>query len=735
MYLSSAKYNETKRLGLLLLIFVFLSGCYSFVTPLFEAPDEKAHLQFISWLAQGNPLPHIHTDLDKISHEIGQPPLYYGLLAPVVAQLDLTTMDSIAPFNRYWRSGAGVNVHFHTQAEQFPFQGTAFTVHLVRLFSVILGSITVAATYGLARILSPRLAFTAAMLVAFNPQFLFLSGVINNDNLVTALSSLTLLLLLKLMINPAPPVWQYVLLGTVWGLAILSKLTGIGLGAAIAVGLGITAWRQRKWRAMLLGGGAVGAAMLLVSGWWFWRNWVLYGDPLAWDAFLLANANLVRPIPISWVEAFQSSIRIPKSFWAMFNYGVVAPEAFYWFINGLMLVAAAGFIRWLWFGKRRHFPQTHLLLPLVVWLGVVYVALLRWIGLVMHTEQGRLLYPAIVSLAVLGSLGLHAFNRRWLPLVAITVLGIWAAVLPVYSIQPAFAAPSPLAEGFAIPSPQNLLFGEEIALLGYEVMPVVDAGDSFQVSLFWEGRQPMQESYVAALRLLDLEGEVIAGVDTIPYRNRYPTPNWTVQRPFQDTYHLPVPETAVPGLATFSITLYPWRQTEKSLPVWVDGQPVGTSVNLTTVKIRGEAQIRQIPENSVQVNFGQQIQLFGYDAPTRITGGQFEVALYWQAVEPDGQDYMIFMHLVDEQGNLVAQADGPPQNGRYPTSILEPGEQILDTHLFDLPDGLQSGEYQILVGVYHPETGVRLPAINMNNERLTNDAVILHKVTIRVRDV
>jgi hypothetical protein len=96
---------------------------------------------------------------------------------------------------------------------------------------------------------------------------------------------------------------------------------------------------------------------------------------------------------------------------------------------------------------------------------------------------------------------------------------------------------------------------------------------------------------------------------------------------------------------------------------------------------------------------------------------------------------MIFKHLVDEQGNLVAQADGPPQNGRYPTSILEPGEQILDTHLFDLPDGLQSGEYQILVGVYHPETGVRLPAINMNNERLTNDAVILHKVTIRVRDV
>ena len=663
-----------------------------------------------------------------MSHEIGQPPLYYGLLAPLAARLDLSDMDSIAPVNRHWRSGAGINVHFHTDAEAFPFQGTALAVRLLRLFSVVLGGITVAATYGLARLLAPRIALTTAMLVAFNPQFLFMSGVINNDNLATALSALALLLLLKLMTHPAPPAWQYLLLGGVWGLATLAKLTGAGLGLVIVLGLGITAWRQRQWRPLLLGGSLVGIAMLLVSGWWFWRNWVLYGDPLAWEAFLLANGSLLRAAPLGWAEAVQVSFFLTKSFWAMFSYGIPAPDLFYWFVNGLMLVVLAGFVRWLWSGN--HVQQTYLLIPVVVWFGLVYVALLRWMRLVIHTDQGRLLFPAIASVAVVGAVGLHAFNRRWLPRAASVGLALWATILPVVTIQQAFAAPPPLAQDAAIPAPQNVLFGEQIALLGYEAMPVVDVGETFQVSLFWEGRQLMQESYVVALRLLDLDGAVIAGVDTLPYENRYQTPAWPVERPFQDTYHLPIPETAVPGLATLSVTLYPWRQTEKSLSVTVDGQPVGTSVNLTTIKIRGEARIDQEPEHNVQVNFGPQLQLWGYDAPTEVTGAQFAVTLYWQAVEPDGQSYTIFMHLLDSAGNLVSQADGPPQNGRYPTSIMEPGEQILDRHLFDLPEDIQSGEYQILMGVYHPQTGLRLPAINENNERLPNDAVPLQKVII-----
>lgn len=722
--------SEAKRLALLLTLFVILSGTYSLVTPLFEAPDEFAHLQFISWLAQGNPLPNIETDLAKVSHEIGQPPLYYGLLAPIAAQLDLSDLPSIAPINPNWRSGAGINVHFHTEAEQFPYTGTALAVRLLRLLSVLLGAITVAATYGLARLFSPRIAFTAAMLVAFNPQFLFMSGVINNDNLVTALSALALLLLLKLMTNPAPPAWHYLLLGTVWGLATLAKLTGLGFGAVIVVGLVIIAWRRRQWQPLLLGGLLAGAAMLLVSGWWFWRNWVLYGDPLAWEAFLLANGNLLRAMPLSWGEAVKFSFFLTKSFWAMFSYGIPAPGPLYWFTNGLMLVMLAGFALWLMSGKLRRSGQLYLLIPVLVWCGVVTIALLRWMRLIVQTDQGRLMFPVIAGLGLLGAVGLHAFKQRWIPVTAVTLLSIWAAILPLYTIRQAFATPPDLAAIAAIPSPQDVLFGEQMALLGYELMPVVDAGDTFEVSLYWQGKQPMQESYVVALRLLDVEGAVIAGVDTLPYQNRYQTPVWPVARPFQDTYHLPIPETAEPGLATLAITLYPWRQTESPLPVVVNGQSVGSSVSLTTVKIRGEAQIDQEPEDALQINFGSQLQLLGYDAPTEVNDSQFAVTLYWQAVEPDGQNYTIFMHLVDGQGNLVAQTDGPPQNGRYPTTIMEPGEQILDTHLFILPETLPNGEYQILMGIYQPEIGLRLPAINTNNERLPNDAVPLHKVII-----
>lgn len=729
MRFSTPANGEARRLALLLSIFVLLSGTYSLATPLFEAPDEFAHLQFISWLSQGNPLPNIETDLAKVSHEIGQPPLYYAVLASLASQLDLSDIDSIAPINPNWRSGAGVNVHFHTMAEQFPYTGTALAVRLMRLFSVVLGAITVAATYGLARLFSPRIAFYAAMLVAFNPQFLFMSGVINNDNLVTTLSALVLLLLLKLMINPAPSAGHYLLLGGVWGLATLAKLTGVGLGAAIVVGLGMTAVRRRQWQPLLLGGVLVAIAMLLVSGWWFWRNWVLYGDPLAWEVFLLANGRLLRPVPLSWVEAVQSSFFLTKSFWAMFGYGIPAPVSFYWFTNGLMMVMLVGLMLWLWSGKLRRSRKMYLLIPVLVWCGVVYVALLRWMRLIVQTDQGRLIFPVIAGLGLLGAMGLHGFKRKWVALTAVSLLSIWAVILPLYTIRHAFAMP-PLAEKTAISSPQDVLFGEQIALLSFEAMPIVDTGGVFKVSLYWEGKRPMQESYVMAFRLLDTDGGVIAGLDTLPYQNRYQTPVWPVARPFQDTYYLPIPETAVPGLATFTVTLYPWRQTESPLPAWVNGQPVGASVSLTTVKIRGAAQIDQAPENRVQINFGSQMRLFGYDVPTEISDSKFAIALYWQALEPDGQNYTVFMHLVDAQGNLVAQADSPPQNGRYPTTILEPGEQILDTHLFTLPEGLPGGKYQILIGVYHPETGLRLPAINMSGERLSNDAAPLSKVIL-----
>ncbi|MCZ7538530.1 MAG: hypothetical protein M5U29_01115 [Anaerolineae bacterium] len=69
------------------------------------------------------------------------------------------------------------------EREAFPWRGTALAMRLVRFMSVLMGLGTVLLAYLLGRELfpvAPAIALGAATFTAFNPMFLFISGVINN---------------------------------------------------------------------------------------------------------------------------------------------------------------------------------------------------------------------------------------------------------------------------------------------------------------------------------------------------------------------------------------------------------------------------------------------------------------------------------------------------------------------------------------------------------------------------
>jgi hypothetical protein len=84
------------------------------------------------------------------------------------------------------------------------------------------------------------------------------------------------------------------------------------------------------------------------------------------------------------------------------------------------------------------------------------------------------------------------------------------------------------------------------------------------------------------------------------------------------------------------------------------------------------------------------------------------VKLWWRATAAIEQEYAVFVHLVDEHGSIIAQADGVPMSGRYPTSAWAPGERIVDTRTLLLPKELGEGSYQLAVGLYNPMDGQRL---------------------------
>jgi hypothetical protein len=86
------------------------------------------------------------------------------------------------------------------------------------------------------------------------------------------------------------------------------------------------------------------------------------------------------------------------------------------------------------------------------------------------------------------------------------------------------------------------------------------------------------------------------------------------------------------------------------------------------------------------------------------------LSLVWRGEALMPQSYRVFVHLVDEQGRIVAQADGEPSGWTRPTTGWLPGEYILDRHVLAAPDDVPGGPLSLRVGLYDPETGARLSA-------------------------
>ena len=123
----------------------------------------------------------------------------------------------------------------------------------------------------------------------------------------------------------------------------------------------------------------------------------------------------------------------------------------------------------------------------------------------------------------------------------------------------------------------------------------------------------------------------------------------------------------------------------------------------------------QLPPEIVPqpLQFEQGITLLGFEAEMERTAGQpLCVTLYWQASSAIDQDFTAFLHLVAPDGFLQAQRDSSPAFGFYPTSQWQPGQIVADMHCLQLPSGLAPGQYDLLAGLYDPDTSQRLAIVD-----------------------
>jgi len=110
----------------------------------------------------------------------------------------------------------------------------------------------------------------------------------------------------------------------------------------------------------------------------------------------------------------------------------------------------------------------------------------------------------------------------------------------------------------------------------------------------------------------------------------------------------------------------------------------------------------------VRVRFGDFAELVGYDLPaTEVTTAQpLPLTLYWRGLEgTSATNYLVFTHLLSQDGRLIAQHDGPPAGGTHSTTNWVPGETIVDSHPMAFYDTAYTGLAKIAVGLYDPATG------------------------------
>ena len=133
----------------------------------------------------------------------------------------------------------------------------------------------------------------------------------------------------------------------------------------------------------------------------------------------------------------------------------------------------------------------------------------------------------------------------------------------------------------------------------------------------------------------------------------------------------------------------------------------------------------------VDASLGGEIALASYElASNAVEPDQIlRLTLLWRAVVPATDDYVVFVHLLDDEGRLVSQHDGQPVGGFEPTTSWQVGETIADNHGLLIPRGTPPGEYQLLAGMYFPATGDRLPVLGQGSDS-EQDSVFLAMIRI-----
>lgn len=232
----------------------------------------------------------------------------------------------------------------------------------------------------------------------------------------------------------------------------------------------------------------------------------------------------------------------------------------------------------------------------------------------------------------------------------------------------------------------------------------------------WQALQQPGADYAVQLELLAQDGSCAQSA-MLPLAYEYATAGWLPGEVVRARYELDLPDLPEGS--------YRVRLTVPGLP---------GAAELGAFRSPGMLRRYEAPPlaHRVEAQVGSDVRLLGYEMAQEppLAGETWSVTLYWQALRAPQGNAKVFVHLVDEAGQIRAQDDCAPAGWARPTSGWAAGEVVADTHTLALPQDLAPGQYRLYAGMYDEETWERWPAVDRAGRPLPDGRVPL--TTLRV---
>jgi hypothetical protein len=160
-----------------------------------------------------------------------------------------------------------------------------------------------------------------------------------------------------------------------------------------------------------------------------------------------------------------------------------------------------------------------------------------------------------------------------------------------------------------------------------------------------------------------------------------------------------------------ALWVYQGERVRKMLP-FLRFERRGSAIEgLETWQVNGAFVPLPAPAQPLEARFGEAIELNGAELNAEVVraGQRLGVSLLWTARGQPGRPYLVFVQVLDETNHKIAQWDGAVGGDWWPTPVWAEGQRVWQDVPLTLAEDAPPGRYRVIVGVYDPATGQRLP--------------------------